>query len=482
MVQGRQTRRRRLGRILLGGNGTTYSKLDGVGHATSTDGFTWVRTGALATTSDGVGWRNMSTWMPSPVEMDATHYRVYFLGSDIDPNEGSWIWWKLGYVDYAVPQPAECATSGDCTGVVCKTVNCTDGACVYAPLPDGTPAGDGYRCLAGEGVACIQDDDCAARPCNSAWCNASHGCAYTPADDGDPCEDGRRCLTGSCVGCIADGDCVDTTGCRTPHCDPTNHTCGYVAVDDGTLCGTTARCSDGACIGCANATVDCEFQQCLRAACSVDHICVWTVSGRSHCVLPEGSTGHCSDGGTCHQCFADVHCERAGCTGVCTGMKCEYACSSADIYASGWWYVNAETAFYPPISFGEGTIAITSASVLRSYIVRSLLSNGLDRLAAELLVAKLNMANGLVPPADILAAMANADHILSLCPPRSTAVWQNLVSTGTCGGRTLVQIHRDYITLFEYTEGRADEFPCNVVITYLSDTDLGTFTYPCASP
>lgn len=93
-----------------GGNDTTYQRLNGIGHgrAVSADGLNWTRAGVVATTSDGVAWRNASTWMPSVTIANATHYRVYFLGSDFDEDnmgEGDWIWWYLGIIYYPRPLP-----------------------------------------------------------------------------------------------------------------------------------------------------------------------------------------------------------------------------------------------------------------------------------------------------------------------------------------------------------------------------------------
>ncbi len=82
-----------------GGKGTTYQALNGIGYANSHDGINWKRRKTIFTTSDGVAWRNNSTWMPSAVKTGINTYKIFFLGSNDPMTDGSWIWWKLGEAD-----------------------------------------------------------------------------------------------------------------------------------------------------------------------------------------------------------------------------------------------------------------------------------------------------------------------------------------------------------------------------------------------
>jgi predicted GH43/DUF377 family glycosyl hydrolase len=84
-----------------GGSDNTYQALNGIGYATSTDGINWTRKQTLFTTSDGVAWRSQSVWMPSVVKT-GNNYQIWFLGSNSDMTDGTWIYWKLGMANLTV--------------------------------------------------------------------------------------------------------------------------------------------------------------------------------------------------------------------------------------------------------------------------------------------------------------------------------------------------------------------------------------------
>ena len=83
-----------------GGAVTPHGKPSGIGRATSTDGFSWTRSVVVVTTEDGVAWRNASVTAGSPIDLDSTHYRGYFLGTNASGPDAPF---RLGYFDFEHP-------------------------------------------------------------------------------------------------------------------------------------------------------------------------------------------------------------------------------------------------------------------------------------------------------------------------------------------------------------------------------------------
>lgn len=151
--------------------------------------------------------------------------------------------------------PKPCSPASACRQAgVCDA---TTGACVDAPLPDGTPCNDGN--------ACTVEDACrsgacagAAKTCppaavchGAASCNPSTGaCEAAAQPDGTACDDGLsctlddRCAAGACAGRVP--QCPDPGPCqRVTRCGDDGG-CAWAPVDDGTPC-SGGTCRAGAC-------------------------------------------------------------------------------------------------------------------------------------------------------------------------------------------------------------------------------------------
>ncbi len=181
---------------------------------------------------------------------------------------------------------ADCVDDGDlCNGVP----RCEGGACVVDPATVVTCDGGGV--------------------CESVTCDAATGaCVKAPLADGTscpagPCKKGGACVGGVCQG--ADVDCSDGNPCTADSCDPATGQCVNAAVDgatcdDGDPCTLASVCQAGSCVGSVKNTCD------DGNACTVD-TCEPGV-GCKHAPLPP-----CDDGDAC----TDDACDPAvGCTFV----------------------------------------------------------------------------------------------------------------------------------------------------------------------
>ena len=155
-----------------GGNATTYQALNGIGYATSRDGINWRRVQTLFTSADGVPWRNQSTWMPSVVK-NGNNYDIWFLGSDNNMTDGSWIWWMLGHaIITADSTPPNTSASAICSDGIpysfgtlsnCSHVNIT------LSCTDGTGSGCDYSQSSAELSSWADDGIIYSAPSGSAY-------------------------------------------------------------------------------------------------------------------------------------------------------------------------------------------------------------------------------------------------------------------------------------------------------------------------
>lgn len=217
-----------------------------------------------------------------------------------------------------VSTPLECEPlSTECSPSVCDP---DMGACVAAPLADGTACDDGTACTttsACSSGACLPTAylDCAsvADACNAPSCDAMAGCAPrpltgAPCDDGDGCTLGDACdSAGTCVG--APLGCAALAGpCRTGACDPTAGTCAFTDLADGTSCDDGNACTSGdLCAGgaCTGTVVSCPGTDgCHAATCDPAGGCRVTT-------LPDGTV--CDDG---NGCTTADQCTAGSCAGV----------------------------------------------------------------------------------------------------------------------------------------------------------------------
>lgn len=230
---------------------------------------------------------------------------------------------------------------------------------------------------------------------------------YRPCvNDTDCTPDLRFCLEGQCatIACEEDRDC-GTPGCFTASCDQS---------------------------GMCNYTRDCPWIRCN-----------------------EGTRFACLD------CVVNSDCELYGTNYTCIHHACNLTTTGC-VRASGWWYKNAVTAFpsVSPAVLGEA-IVISDAVTVRAYLLRGYGSNGLDTLAAALLVARLNGATGAFTPVDIEMAMFFADDVLTLCPPNDPVVWSAVRTAGRCDGHSLPQIYNTIAALIRFSDGLGDVPLCN---------------------
>ncbi len=136
---------------------------------------------------------------------------------------------------------------------------CTAGACVYAPVADGTACDDGN--------ACTQTDVCQGGVCtgsNAVVCNASDAChvagtcdpatgqcSNPNAANGTACNDGSLCTqVDTCQSGVCTGGspvvCTASDACHTAGtCNAATGTCSNPAAPNGTSCTDTNACTQG---------------------------------------------------------------------------------------------------------------------------------------------------------------------------------------------------------------------------------------------
>ncbi|GMV42703.1 MAG: hypothetical protein AMXMBFR64_44190 [Myxococcales bacterium] len=198
-----------------------------------------------------------------------------------------------------------CNTTGD---TACAKTTClaASGACVKAPLADGTKCSDldsctlGDACVAGSCVGTVASCD-DANPCTTDGCDPAKGCVNTPntqiCNDGNPCTGNDKCSGGACSGvpiacddgnpCTVDG-CTPASGCTsTPAANGT-------PCNDGNVCTVLDVCAAGVCGG-VPASCD-DHNPCTADTCSNPAGCAnKTVANGTPC--DDGSS--CSTGDTC---------------------------------------------------------------------------------------------------------------------------------------------------------------------------------------
>ena len=115
-----------------------------------------------------------------------------------------------------------------------------------------------------------------------------------------------------------------------------------------------------------------------------------------------------------------------------------------------------------PVFITTFTLPVTTPLELREYLSRGTPgSNGLDSLAAALLLLKLNLASGSGHPDIISAETTMANQILVECDPNLPAV-HNAVMHGTkCTGYSALQIRLLATRLMAYSNGELGVPLCN---------------------
>ncbi len=100
-------------------------------------------------------------------------------------------------------------------------------------------------------------------------------------------------------------------------------------------------------------------------------------------------------------------------------------------YTQGYW--KNHPGLWPVSSLTLGTVTYTSAQLLQIFN-QPAAGNGLLSLAHQLIAAKLNIAQGAVPPAGVSTAIASADALISnkVCPP----IGAGYLSPGSTSGLT----------------------------------------------
>ena len=369
----------------------------------------------------------------------------------------------------------ECANAAaDCDPGDCQVVTCggSSHTCTYTECPGGV-------CSDGGCVECLHGSDCAlVGECATAECNdVTHVC-YLAACTGP-------CLDGACVECAnATADCHPGE-CQTADCDSVAHTCVYTTCTGGHcshgICADCQRdsdcaaecrvascnnsthgcvfdlcpgpCLDGACVECADAD-DCHPAECQVAACNTTtHACSYAA-----CEL--------CGGGACVQCLLDTDCVREGCTGTCSlsTHECGYACGDGCVRGPYWWYTHAEwvRAQVPsllPLTVSSNLPLVTNATVMLAILRRADRPNNLDRLAAALLVAKLNAAAG-ANAQSMATALDAADAMLAACLPNDETVWQAFLRSHRCGGNTPASVDRLTVAINAFNTGRGAVATC----------------------
>jgi hypothetical protein len=137
---------------------------------------------------------------------------------------------------------------------------------------------------------------------------------------------------------------------------------------------------------------------------------------------------------------------------------CEFGAQRNCTHAVGWWYLNAGsiTPSVFPVGIGNGTIVVADEAGLREYLRRGYGNNGLDVLAAALLLADLNARlSDTAPPAPVAAAMAIADATLANCPPNNQTAWDAVRRAGRCAGVPLFAFAHNVDVMQGYTNGNA---------------------------
>ncbi|HVU02140.1 MAG TPA: lamin tail domain-containing protein [Polyangiaceae bacterium] len=279
------------------------------------------------------------------------------------------------HCDFGCNGTTKACNPDPCTAVSCNTPptsgcyaatgTCTNGTCVYAPLPRNTPCTDGNACTTGDlcnasgtclaGAATPTDD---GNPCTVDACNTTTGVVtHTNVSDGSDCDDGNKCngvatcQSGSCQsgtpvtcntppigGCYASpGTCSPATGACTYTPSPVTTTCndgdacttGDACDGNGTCGGSTVQCPSGN--SCVNGTT---ARHTFNGACT-GGACVYSHTDESCAFGCNAASGLCNQdpcvGVTCNSPPDQCH------VGSCSGGLCVYtlktagsACDDAD--------------------------------------------------------------------------------------------------------------------------------------------------------
>ena len=351
----------------------------------------------------------------------------------------------------------ECVSAAECLNVpLCGNASCLVGRCNY------TRRCEAHHCVNETCLACISDSECAPRApsCGTSTCeHIGHTCVNHTHCDEEHCGEDNTCMA-----CISDSECSTDLPCSSAQCDDLTHECSVVTRCD------PDHCSNGsACLTCVDGSLDCEQRQCNVASCTDENACAWTAmddgvrcdldagSMTSSAGTPAGvnsagsmtsSTGNLAGfciGGSCVECLEDADCARDGCTGACVSDACEFQCGAGCVRGFVWWYkhrtlVAAHVPPYLPLSVGS-TVVATEAEV-RTTLRNGQQPNGFDRLAANLLAAKLNGKAGAVL-SGISAELDAADAVLVACPFGDELLWLAFLRhQSICHGKTPAQIDK----------------------------------------
>jgi hypothetical protein len=129
-------------------------------------------------------------------------------------------------------------------------------------------------------------------------------------------------------------------------------------------------------------------------------------------------------------------------------------------HAIGWWLLHVETA-YPtidPVPVTNASTPLATAAEVYAVLRRAYSGNGLDHLAAALLLIKLNTEYS--APAWPPTETALADDILTACPPNDPVVWAAVVTAGQCAGTSLVEINELTAMLLALSNGKSTWVLC----------------------
>ncbi len=270
---------------LFGGNGLTQGNVDG---SCSIDGADALTVTGLVGTNYGTGDTTCST--PAP--------HADFNGDGVVDaiDEGS-VSTGLGASSTGCCESptvcnGECTSDADCDdGNDCTVEPCTNGLCVYAPVPAGTACGDPSD------TECDAPDTCEATSgCRAHW-------RYGPcSDDGNSCTK-DVCFDGLCTHsawpdgtvCINDeNDCTDDV-CIGGACNHGNDDTN--ACNDGLNCTDNDRCRDGACISDPRNCSD--FLECTLEYCDEPSGgCVFVDINTIHCDVDDDCSGFPCDEST----------------------------------------------------------------------------------------------------------------------------------------------------------------------------------------
>jgi formylglycine-generating enzyme required for sulfatase activity len=247
-----------------------------------------------------------------------------------------------GCGEIAVPPGTSCGTCGpyECSPDNSTTV-CTGtevNACGGCGTLDATPGSPCGQCGTYE---CSSDKSSVA--CDDPGENSCGACGELAAEPGSPC---GQCGTYECssdmtsVSCVGDTTRVNCSNNAPQQCDASGQW-----DTDAACSGSTPRCVDGECYACTAAS-DCpapKANACLRAVCTSNRTCDFTVSSGTSC--PAGGT--CNSSGNCVRSPVTVDGYNIDATEVTVGQYAAFLAARGGSTSGQPAYCSWNTTFQP---------------------------------------------------------------------------------------------------------------------------------------